>query len=210
MTAKLTWASRVSLLRIGIAFLIVTVVYSDSQFGRGIASILVILNILLDSLDGYLARMLDEVTLLGSVLDIAADHIFQAAMWITLADLRMVPVWVPIVVISRDILTDSIRGYHLRFGFTALGEKTMMRTQFGKFLTCAPIMTASYSLSKAVSFSWLLLMSSKGAELDYLVTLLPFPIESGIQIGQLLALISVSLCILRGLPVIFEGLSNGR
>jgi CDP-diacylglycerol--glycerol-3-phosphate 3-phosphatidyltransferase len=201
----LNWPNRVTLIRIGLLFVLVFLVYRQSVWARFLAAGLAVLVIVMDWLDGYLARKLKESTLLGSVLDIAGDRIIETVLWICLADLRLVPIWIPIVVISRDILTDGIRGYVMRFGFTAFGEKTMMRTPLGRFLTGSPVMRTSYAILKAVTFALLLLLSAM-QKLPSQWSVLPASwIQIGFGIGYWTAVITAAMCLARGLPVILEG-----
>ncbi len=201
----LGWPNRVTLARIGLLFFLVVLVYNQNMWARLAAAGLAILVILMDWLDGFLARKLDAATVLGSVLDIAGDRIIEAVLWIVLADLRLVPVWIPIVVISRDILTDSIRSFVLRFGFTAFGKTTMMRTRLGRFLTGSPWMRTSYAVLKAFTFGWMLLLAvlreMVGAKEPGLASF----ISSGLQVGYWAAVVTAAMCLVRGIPVILEG-----
>jgi CDP-diacylglycerol---glycerol-3-phosphate 3-phosphatidyltransferase len=205
MTRIMSWANRVTIARIGIVFWLVLLVYDNNMWSRLLAAFLAILVIVGDWLDGFLARKLHEQSQLGSVLDIAGDRILETVLWIVLADLELVPVWIPIVVTSRAILTDSIRNYLLQFGFTAFGKNTMMKSGIGKFLTGSPIMRTGYAVLKAFTFGWLLLISA----LDRLWHELPFLTESfvtrGYQIGYITAIVTAVVCIARGIPPIIEG-----
>ncbi|HEX9934865.1 MAG TPA: CDP-alcohol phosphatidyltransferase family protein, partial [bacterium] len=201
----LNWPNRVTLIRIGLLFALVALVYDQRIVPRLMAATLAVLVIVMDWLDGYLARKLKESTVLGSVLDIAGDRIIESVLWICLADLRLVPVWIPIVVISRDILTDGIRGYVLRFGYTAFGEKTMMRTSLGRFLTGSPVMRTSYAVLKAVTFGLLLLVSALH-KLPAHWAVLPGPwIQAGFKIGYWTAVATAVMCVVRGIPGSLEG-----
>lgn len=57
-----------------------------------------------DGLDGLLARLLDQRSTLGAVLDPIADKLLLTAAFICLALIRGIPPWVAVVVISRDVL----------------------------------------------------------------------------------------------------------
>ncbi len=57
-----------------------------------------------DALDGFLARIWHQRTDLGSYLDPLADKLLLASAFITLAILSIVPYWLTVIVISRDIL----------------------------------------------------------------------------------------------------------
>lgn len=205
MARIMSWANRVTIARIGIVFWLVLLVYDNNTWSRLLAAFLAILVIVGDWLDGFLARKLHEQSQLGSVLDIAGDRILETVLWIVLADLELVPVWIPIAVTSRAILTDSIRNYLLQFGFTAFGKNTMMQSTVGKFLTGSPIMRTGYAILKAFTFGWLLLISA----LDRLWHEFPFLTERfvtiGYEIGYISAIVTAVVCIARGIPPIVEG-----
>ncbi len=57
-----------------------------------------------DALDGMIARMTGTKTELGAFLDPIADKLLIVSAFVTLVLLGMLPVWLVIVVVSRDIL----------------------------------------------------------------------------------------------------------
>jgi len=57
-----------------------------------------------DALDGLFARYLDQRTLLGAYLDPLADKLLLSSAFIILAVIKMVPGWLTVIVISRDVL----------------------------------------------------------------------------------------------------------
>ena len=56
-----------------------------------------------DALDGLLARRLKQRTLMGFYLDPIADKLLMATSFIVLAYVKILPEWLTIMVISRDI-----------------------------------------------------------------------------------------------------------
>jgi len=59
---------------------------------------------LTDALDGMIARLTDSKTELGAFLDPMADKLLIVSSFITLAILAKIPVWLVIIVVSRDII----------------------------------------------------------------------------------------------------------
>lgn len=57
-----------------------------------------------DAVDGLLARMLKQKTVLGSYLDPAADKLLNASSYITLAVMNLIPSWLTVIVVSRDVI----------------------------------------------------------------------------------------------------------
>jgi len=67
------------------------------------ALIVLIVASLTDLLDGYLARRLNQVTRLGQLLDPAADRLYIFAALLGLAAHGLVPWWIVIVIVARDV-----------------------------------------------------------------------------------------------------------
>ena len=67
------------------------------------AAFLFVLAGLTDALDGWLARRRGP-TVLGSLLDPLADKLLLTSMFITLAAIAILPVWLAILVVFRDTL----------------------------------------------------------------------------------------------------------
>lgn len=59
---------------------------------------------LTDALDGFLARILNQQTVLGSYLDPIADKVLIMSCFLALAILKVIPGWLAVVVISRDVI----------------------------------------------------------------------------------------------------------
>ena len=57
-----------------------------------------------DGLDGLVARYLNQRTALGAYLDPAADKLLLVSSFISLAVLGVIPAWVTVIVISRDVI----------------------------------------------------------------------------------------------------------
>jgi cardiolipin synthase len=57
-----------------------------------------------DGLDGFVARIWNQRTDLGSYMDPIADKLLLASAFVTLAILRIIPSWLTVIVMSRDIL----------------------------------------------------------------------------------------------------------
>lgn len=60
--------------------------------------------IVTDALDGFIARWKKQKTALGSFLDPLADKLLMLSSFLTLAYLQVVPLWIFVVILSRDIL----------------------------------------------------------------------------------------------------------
>ncbi len=57
-----------------------------------------------DGLDGMLARLLNQTTVIGAYLDPLADKVLVISMFATLAVIGLLPGWLAVIVISRDCI----------------------------------------------------------------------------------------------------------
>lgn len=166
---------------------------------------LLILVFVTDGLDGYVARKRNETSQFGAMFDIAGDRIVELTLWIVLANLALVPVWVPLVFVVRGTIVDAIRASQVKqrrespFG--------SMTSPLGKWLVAGRFMRGLYAVVKATAFCWLLLLQP----LPVLVPGLWAEFGAiGIVISQSLVLAAVLLCLARGLPVIVEFVHSER
>ena len=74
-----------------------------------VAGVLFVVGATTDFLDGYLARKHNIVTDFGKVMDAIADKVLVNGVLIVLAYDGMLPLVVPVIIITRDIVVDSIK-----------------------------------------------------------------------------------------------------
>ena len=74
-----------------------------------LAGVIFVIASLTDFVDGYLARSRNLVTDFGKVADAIADKILVNGLLILLAYDRLIPVLIPVVIITRDIIVDSCK-----------------------------------------------------------------------------------------------------
>jgi len=196
----------VTVIRMLLVFVVVILAFSPAMFGRLLAAFLAVLTVVGDWLDGYLARKLHQSTTIGSILDLAADRIIENVLWILLASLQLIPIWIPIVVVSRGILTDGIRNYALSLGRWGFGERSLHRSVIGQFITGSPVMRTGYALIKGFSFGWLLLWWAIAVSRVSLASDGAAFIHDGFAVGYWAAVLAAVICVVRGIPVIVEGI----
>lgn len=73
-----------------------------------------------DWLDGVIARKYNQVSRLGQLLDPAADRLFILVTLVALALREIVPVWLVVVIVSRDVLLAAFLPALHRMGYGPL------------------------------------------------------------------------------------------
>jgi CDP-diacylglycerol--glycerol-3-phosphate 3-phosphatidyltransferase len=165
--------------------------------------------IILDGLDGYVARSLNESSKFGSVFDILGDRVVENLYWIAFAVIGWVGVWVPMVVVTRGILTDGLRSIALSQGYTAFGSSTMMENKICKFLTASRFSRAVYGVAKTLVFLMLIIANIPNIEYFNGMTVDSYLKYASIQpylslTADILVYITVAMCLIRGIPVLIE------
>jgi CDP-diacylglycerol--glycerol-3-phosphate 3-phosphatidyltransferase len=187
-------ANAITLARLPLLVVIVIIFFVGDAAWRLAAVPLVFLLIAMDGIDGIVARQRDEVTLLGSVLDIAADRAVEIILWVMYANLGLISWIIPVTVIIRGALTDSIREAGYERGTTAFGA---MRTNWGRWIVAGRPMRAAYGMVKALAFVLLagtLALQSLGSSWADPLWML----------GVGASWVAFVFCIVRGIPVIVE------
>ncbi len=191
-------ANLITSIRFVLLFILVAMAYLAPPHWQLVNPVLLLVIIALDGLDGYVARKRGESSAFGSAYDIAVDRVVENVLWIVLADLELVPIWVSLVFITRGILVDTIRAQGMQEGKTAF---EMMRSPLGRFLVSGRFMRGFYGAVKAVTFAWVLLFQP-------IPTLYP---EFWSQwadvvdaVTHVLVYVSVAVCLIRGVPVVWE------
>ncbi|EPR75524.1 CDP-diacylglycerol--glycerol-3-phosphate 3-phosphatidyltransferase [Leifsonia rubra CMS 76R] len=85
-----------------------------------LALIVLVVSSLSDYLDGVIARRFNQITRLGQLLDPAADRLFIFAALIGLAARNVIPWWLFIVIVAREIMLVILGLISANFGFGPL------------------------------------------------------------------------------------------
>jgi len=196
-------ANWITLSRVPLLLINVLVLYFGSPEIRLAGVALLFLGLMLDTVDGMVARKRGETSLFGSVLDIAADRTYELILWVCFAHLDLVPVAIPLIVLARTTLTDAFRSIGVAQGTAPFAQH---RTALGRFLVGSTWMRVGYSASKIAAFCGLaLVQAAKGFPPRTLLGAAVAPLSSALGV---VAWIAVTLCVLRGLPVLVHSLRH--
>jgi CDP-diacylglycerol--glycerol-3-phosphate 3-phosphatidyltransferase len=82
-----------------------------------------------DWLDGWLARRRNMITRLGTVLDGVADKMLVLGVLLVFANRALIPLWVVLAVLFRELLVSAVRVLKAREG-KLVGANWMGKTKF--------------------------------------------------------------------------------
>jgi CDP-diacylglycerol--glycerol-3-phosphate 3-phosphatidyltransferase len=192
-------ANAITLARLPLLIAVVLLLYLGSPWVRVATAIIVLFLIFMDTLDGIVARHRQEVGMLGSKLDIAVDRVVELVLWVAYANLGLISVAIPLIVIMRGTMVDAIRSFSLVWGKTSFG---MMRTKWGQRLVASGFMRSLYGLSKAVAFCTLAL--ALGLRDLWAGTPKAGSADAIWIFAVVMSWFATALCIIRGAPVLLE------
>jgi CDP-diacylglycerol---glycerol-3-phosphate 3-phosphatidyltransferase len=194
-------ANWITLSRFPLLTISVLILYVGSPSIRLAGVGLLFFGLMLDTVDGMVARARGESSLFGSVLDIAADRTYELILWVCFADLGMLPVAVPLIIIARTTLTDAFRSIGVGQGTAPFAQH---RTALSKFLVGSSWMRTGYAVTKVVTFCGLALAQAFAGFAPDATVARAAP--RMMTIFGVTAWVAVAFCIFRGLPVIISSL----
>lgn len=196
-------ANWITLSRFPLLLINILILYRGSAAMRLAGVGLLFLGLMLDTVDGMVARKTGQTSLFGSVLDIAADRTYELVLWLCFADLRLIPLVIPLIVIARTTLTDAFRSIGIRQGTAPFAQHN---TRLGRFLVGSTFMRVGYSITKTATFCGLALAQAlSGLPADSAYAGAVPALLAGFRITAWMAVI---FCVLRGMPVIIHSMRH--
>lgn len=176
-------ANVICIIRALLAFVAVGLLIEDGS--RLIVCTLVFTSVILDAVDGIVARWFGFDGEVGALTDIYTDHIIANALWVLFAVVGVIPIWVPLLTTTRDMVVDYCRQVTAvvtgQNGFQQVGCSRL------RWIVSSRFMRAFYAGCKLVS--WCLLVIAPLVASTYLDTFLMY-----------LVWFTCFLCIIRALP----------
>ena len=189
-------ANCITLSRFPLLLIWILVLYLGSPSLRLAGVALLFVALMLDTVDGVVARRTGQTSLFGSVLDIAADRTYELVLWVCFANLGMIPAVIPLIVVARTTLTDALRSVGVAEGSAPFAQP---RSALARFLVGSSWMRTGYSITKVTAFCGLALAEALSG----------FPAEATVGL-HVIVWSAVILCVVRGLPVLIAGIPRLR
>ena len=198
-------ANLITIARLILLFVAIAMIYWSSAGVIVLAIVLVAIVFAGDGLDGYVARRRKSTSQFGAVFDIAGDRIVENALWVIFAELQLIPVWIPLVVLTRGFIVDGLRSISYAEGMTAFGEQNMMRSEFTEWLTAGRFMRTLFGWTKAFGFLFLTgLEAYRHRDAPDSLIHQAYDWDPLRWAGWACVVVAVALTVVRGLPVIYD------
>lgn len=180
-------------------------------FGRGpwmnlTAVALTVAAVALDALDGHIARRRNLATPVGAQIDILGDRLIENVYFTYFAVVGMVSLWLPVFFFARGAATDFLRGLALRAGHSGWGANPLLQTWWGRTLVASRWSRGLYAAMKCLCFCYLGLELALTRGPVALLGDLSENAQLTIRTGALtLSWATAAFCLVRGLPIVWEG-----
>lgn len=178
----LTLANRVTLIRILLIPVFMVFLLSKNvlaffsinlRWGAIIAGTIFSLAALTDTLDGYIARSRNQITVTGSLLDPLADKLLVSAALISLVELGRLSSWIALIIIGREFAIMGLR-------MAAVSQRVALpSTRWGKLKTLFQVLAIAAIIFKLpIPKAWpiiegtlivIALVLTVGSGIDYFV-----------------------------------------
>lgn len=154
-----------TLLRICLAPFLVTAIL-ESRFTLSFA--LFVAAGLTDALDGALARLLKQRTVLGQYLDPVADKLLLSTLFLVLTHMRLIPARITVLVFGRDLGILVVAAIL----YAAVGRREFKPSVFGKANTVAQVTAvAAVLLHQIEAAKWVVVLRAVSLEATGVLTI---------------------------------------
>ena len=106
---KLTTASKITVVRMILIPVVLVLMYVDFTGHMYWALAVFIIASCSDFVDGYIARHYNQVTNFGKFIDPLADKLLVISVMLVFVDFELMPAWVAIIVVARELAITSLR-----------------------------------------------------------------------------------------------------
>jgi len=129
---------------------IIVGVYSNSATMLIVTIFLVMFAWIIDYFDGYIARKYNLITNFGIFFDPVIDKILMLSLFFVFADLELIPLWMPLVILFREFFTTGIREFASIKG-KVIGANWMGKAKWNLQMIIA-IYTLSFLLARSLDY----------------------------------------------------------
>lgn len=106
--------NKITLSRIILVFVFMFFLFSKGPISKLMALGIFFVAALTDYLDGFIAKRYNIVSDFGKIMDPVADKILTIAAFMAFVEMKLVPAWMVVVIVMRELLITSIRIVALR------------------------------------------------------------------------------------------------
>jgi CDP-diacylglycerol--glycerol-3-phosphate 3-phosphatidyltransferase len=150
----MTIPNLLTFLRLALTPVAAVLAYSSGSAGRACALGIFLLAMATDVADGIVAKLPGQSSRLGLYLDPVTDKIIVLTMFFVLADLELLPLWMGMLMMARELVVDGFRSAAATSG-EVVGSNVMGKTKGVLQTVCIGLGLALRTLSVDPPQAWL-------------------------------------------------------
>jgi len=101
--------NKITLSRIMMTFIFMLALFSSGLPAKVIALLVFLIAAFTDYLDGYIAKKYNITSDFGKIMDPIADKILTIAAFLAFVEMKLIPAWMVVIIILRELSITSIR-----------------------------------------------------------------------------------------------------
>ncbi|MFH1309666.1 MAG: CDP-diacylglycerol--glycerol-3-phosphate 3-phosphatidyltransferase [Candidatus Omnitrophota bacterium] len=101
--------NKITLGRIFLVFIFMLFLFMNGLFAKVMALFIFVVAAITDYLDGFIAKRYNIVSDFGKIMDPVADKIMTLAAFLAFVEMKLIPAWMVVIIILRELVITSIR-----------------------------------------------------------------------------------------------------
>ena len=102
-------ANKLTISRIFLTFIFMFLLFSEGVIFKVLALFVFITASFTDFLDGFIAKKRKEISAFGKFMDPIADKVLVIAAFLAFVEMKLIPAWIIVIIISREFIITGIR-----------------------------------------------------------------------------------------------------
>jgi CDP-diacylglycerol--glycerol-3-phosphate 3-phosphatidyltransferase len=160
----MTVPNLLTFVRLALAPVAAVLAYSSAGAGRACALGIFLFAMATDVVDGLIAKLPGQSSRLGLYLDPVTDKIIVLTMFFVLADLELLPLWMAVLMLARELVVDGLRSAAATSG-QVVGSNIMGKTKGILQTVCIGLGLALRTLWVDPPLAWLWVTACTGLTL---------------------------------------------
>jgi len=145
----------ITVFRLFLIFFMFPLILSKNYQLNLLGLLFLLVSMVLDWYDGYIARKLNIQSPFGASFDVFADRLSEVLVFLFFFFIDMIPLAIPVIFLIRGIITDYITSLSIKkFGYEETRKK-IFRSKFGKIKISDQVIDL-YGVSKALVMIFIL------------------------------------------------------
>ena len=108
--------NKITLIRIALVFIFMFFLFMKGLTFKILALVTFMIAVLSDYLDGFIAKRYKIVSDFGKLMDPIADKILTLAAFLAFVEMKLIPAWMVVVILMRELIITGIRLFALKKG----------------------------------------------------------------------------------------------